>query len=260
MSGYINKANVAYNENILQTLHNGKIKIESGEQFVPLYLALLTTGRGMYSTFSHWDVNPTKEDYKLWLMERLNEGVPTEYSFIAPEYKYFPENQKEKVDIFFGNHSQNDYPHLFQESSFGMFVTLGLCARIPQQNSGVTMKSKDYLPTSLQSFNKIIPEVLVIVKAKHLSYLRSCVLLNSPSSEIPYSDIKMLRATTLEANTSKDVVNMLEEHEIQKLYASTEMMLSYLIKPFKALTAEQVLNNTKKIVNYPELKLTDCLA
>lgn len=263
--------------NSTETNHNGRIKITSGEQFVPLYLTqyyckqlkLANHYRTEHMFKSYLEENSnSKVTAKLKIQlekklknsyQHLNLDVPKEYSF-TPAIKINTEgihglmNLYEKVkdhnywcnSVFYVNH--------YYQADCGLMVKL---------DTNVHHFFKDgnyYLDHHIKFVNHITPLMLIVVKAKHLKILRATLSLNiSNKVEIPLSDIKML--VSAEGKADSVCVNLVDyfKKSIPTEITDSQTILNYLMKPeITNKTKEQVLADAITVME-DEAGVYDCV-
>jgi hypothetical protein len=99
----------------------------------------------------------------------------------------------------------------------------------------------------------ILPISLIVVKAKHIPKLRlSFYLQLKDKISIPYGDMKLLKLSNCKDVihlTNYSLLNSISDYVVTE-YCSEETMLKYVtnLKPVPD-TTEELLNNTRKLVN-----------
>lgn len=241
--------------------HYGRIKITSGEQFVPLYLSLFTTCPTplKYHYFPDGTRKAfikeiqTGDDIKQQLTDLLTLFVPAEYTFVRPVR--VDNSGTEYQKCFLGQGPPN-YPYrnnLTWMSTFGLWATWS-------EGQGMVLKSKHYAALNYPQNFQLSPQVLIVIKAKHLAYVRACKLLNAPMCKLPYSDIKVLRITAID-NTGQSLINTLRDQfsDINIKIVDTSVLKNLLMERPARQSREQFLANAKGILNNPTGKLQECI-
>ena len=246
----------------------GEIEITSPEQFVPLFLinfvpsannldvnktnrendSLLNTyyyPNILHRKLTYYVKHNNKPAFVVALKTYLKSLLLTEfksYSLILPEYCYGSYRGGVK-STFLGKWFNRSYIDLTLTNNA---TVLG--AYIVKHTANINyFTSKKYAVGGAYVKSTIVPESLIVVKAKHLTKLRTAMYLGLRNKvSIPYTDIKLLRASDTRS-TVRDLYNdtHLSHEHLLKEYCLAKDILKYLIPDKQTLTAEQVLDKLK---------------
>lgn len=256
----VNKANNIYFD---------PIKITSPEQFVPLYLAQQTDDDFLWpSDNSHESCLPfgtdvpeggysledtdyalDKERIKNKLISILNHSYPNEYRLDIPfdyGYRLAEEHPGVWLNSFDGSRLYNYKDGIIR---LGLLVTGISWERYTHIK--VSALYDDYQSLMLKA-SEITPELLIVVKAKHIPYIKARLYLRLPLN-LPLQDMIILILSTSKSEVYKyivqsDVYSNLSKQIPMTKYMEADEIMSYLIPPFN--------NNDKSTEQY----LKDVLA
>lgn len=256
----------------------GEIQITSPEQFVPLFLinfvpsannldvdkinrenhSLLNTyyyPNILYRKLTYYVKHNNKPAFVAALKTYLKSLLLTEfksYSLILPQ-NCDPSYRGSVVSTFLGKW----FNHSYIELTIGNNATL-LGFYILKQTASVNyFTSKKYSIGGVYVKSNIVPESLIVVKAKHLTKLRTAMYLGLKNKvSIPYNDIKLLRTVNVRISSSVgDLYSRtdLSQEHLLKEYCLAKHILKYLVPDKQTLTAQQVLDKFKvKVDNLTE--------
>ena len=261
----------------------GEIEITSPEQFVPLFLinfvpsannldvnktdrendSLLNTyyyPNILYRKLTYYVKHNNKPAFIVALKTYLKSLLLTEfksYSLILPQDCGRPSYRDRVVSMFLGkrfNRSYIDFTIGNNAILLGSFI-------VKQTASVDYFTSKKYSIGGVYVKSNIVPESLIVVKAKHLTKLRTAMYLGLKNKvSIPYTDIKLLRSSDILRSSYirsivGDIYNRIDlsQEHLLKEYCLTKDILKYLIPDKQTLTAQQILDKFKvKVDNLTE--------
>lgn len=239
------------------------IEVKDEEQFVPIYLATVNTGPQAITV--PYNVNlplysagknnlVSKESLKEQLITRLNYSYPDSYS-LPYAFRNFSYSDISGVRRCFAGEVTYDY---ICTSEY--LCALGLFLKYDHNDN-----QHQVLPTPYNShlylsvfdaerhINNIWEGSLVVVKAKHIPYIRACIFLQQPYKELPIEDIKILTTinetylTPVLMNTSaqygviQKVHNMKYNLEMMCKTVSIKELLSYVVGKPKTLSLGETI-------------------
>ena len=251
--------------------HNGCIDIVDGEQFVPLYLSQLyksqahLTGEfsshsfkayttleadNLYDNLNNKDYNKKKTLIKQAVKNILDGPVVTSYSLNVENGNHLNYlNYSDIIDYFSGCNVNkilycNNNNHFLR---FGMFggVTNNDNVVITSLQSNLYQSFNYYPELQLERY---IPYLLIVVKAKHLKYIRAKVYTSQPYS-LPHSDIMLLVNSKYKTEKyvkelySKGLSEFIKSQEMKVIYKTTEELQKYMFKRRKDKTAEETMKD-----------------
>jgi len=250
--------------------HQGYIKISSGEQFVPLFCAQLLpvfkTGdlsvmyyndkdTLAYSTIaSRWQGREDRSEnwkkkfdklVKKNLVEILDSPVVDKYCL------HYGDSTSSGNSIRGFTFSSPEWGRTETASIIGDF---GLVTYTSNRRQTIASIRNTFYP-GLADYrtDKIVftPLYLVLIKAKHLKYVRACIYTEKPVT-LPYSDIKVVRETyTDNAFKTESPLDDLKQIKVEHL--TRAQIVEYLVPPQPKLTQEEFLNRAKMIMNSEEV-------
>lgn len=255
------------------------IEITSGEQFVPMFLAFMSnktrlagsdtpsgdyifTGGSVPHVLVPSDKDKIKEFYlkdaEAWGIKKYSlyldvaaDGTPTtrnpNMQMIDPSYMMESTIQYER------NTGIISAPYYGGIINPVMYTTL---------NSHYVNSRQFSFPVLRSEFVK--SNFLVVVKAKHLNYIRTCFLFDA-KADIPVSDIKCLRIPILQSNMEmyfNELRSMMTVIDMTIEYTSFLEINKYLMRPSKSLSREQIVGNVKRnyynnLVNFKPIVFND---
>ncbi len=271
--------------------HFGRIKIESPEQFVPLFLAQCSpkkvtdgTSRANYyfnqngsplgvklKYRTRVDLNGNHKPNSAVFMDKeeltdiirkdlqayLNFPVPTEYALpvlLKPNEAEFSSDDYSNASCIAG-HNITDY---FMRDSLTDIAGLGFYATKPTQGSVVTLKTNLYQSSSLLITNPsdLHTHFLIIVKAKHLAVIRASMYLEIPWT-VPVPDIKVLRTPSALSKRSimmawnDTLKSVVEGQGLEVVYTESVEMNKYLFNTPPAKNAKETLEVAQQLIKTP---------
>lgn len=222
------------------------VKITTPEQFVPLYLAKETPieasliGTYNYQGIRHPSSVRTSDPIavKKLLTDQLNHPYPTQYRFsisnINTLYRVRDLDQSMLAKKFSGVYTRNQY------ALHDSVVDLGLLVDRVTIDGYSTMQKTLYSAMVITRVHpsKVVPLMIVVVKAKHIPMLRARIYLRLPVS-LPLGDMKILEY---------------KESYASRLYSTIVTSTTYqeLLKQVPIIESHDL--NTLKSYLYPEPK------
>lgn len=292
MNRYVINGESIYNPTESEVSHFGRIKIESPDQFVPLFLAqindayaspsavsarcqyyigtpsgstgvsfnLHTRAGGDLQRINHPLGGKFAEPEQIVeiitkdLEAYLNKPVPKEYALQIHHKKSTVPNSASSngaAITISGGHVSN---YFLVESSSDI-TALGFYSLRRNTSPQIgTLKAGLYEPVTvnLLSPDDILPQFLIVIKAKHLAYIRACLYLQMPWS-LAVTDIKLLRTANVMQFTAvltawDTLKGLIEGQGLEVAYVTSDEIKKYLFKPYVAKTAVQVLEAAKQLI------------
>jgi len=247
------------------------IPIVSGEQFVPMFLIFMNPES---ISASHKDTNgdatflyskgqfatrltPADQgELKKFYLARMEEWKISKYSL------YVSTTRTGNSSILLNPATPNleyDVIDRVGDSRVGYNLTApyyqGTISSLPHttMSAGGTIRSVD---NRLLQFNNglVKSHFLLLVKAKHLQYLRACYIFQSTMlMDIPVTDIKFLKNSTISGGHTRIFEShfrpLITEKEIEVQFASNEVINSYLFQEPPRVTASELVRRAKAAVN-----------
>lgn len=271
-----------------ECVSGGRIPITSGEQFVPVFLAFLNpetwVSRNIVvgndhenkrinipTSLPHVDFLGIGDNLKVKRQVLKEDFKKNLTSWGIKEYSLF---MKLNPDL------NNCYPpHNIEDTTFKALIDSGYALEYPIQvysnsrivapfflgrlNSPVySFLKSPYTQLTINSYIKsitdIIPEVLMVVKAKHLNYIRAAIVFKS-KIDLPISDIKLLRTPIINSwavSLLSEIMPMLKDKELTIEYTTAEIIKSLLFKTNQSDNPEVVLRKAKQFQALPENEKT----
>jgi hypothetical protein len=201
------------------------VAITSPEQFVPLFLAQQSPHPGAYEcydfkvehTISERSVHPVKWSQAKWredLYKQLNYSYPKSYRLGIDYYvggsRAVDYGRDHNMECFFGQGNTNFKDYIIQLGLVCSKYDNPWAISIPKAGAlypGMTMYS--ITPT-------IVPRMLIVVKAKHIPYLRARIYLNLPIT-LPLGDMKILYYN----GNSGDVASYIRTSTVMRDFVNT---------------------------------------
>lgn len=253
-----------------QYLHGPSIKITSPEQFVPMLIAFQQLeGIDPNSLWSsrYYPITIEEKDYmKQLTRKQLKEVAVKQLNYSYPEKYSMPVNRAYLINSKAPDMSTRYFANAFagrgeQEVISRDYVSMpGIFyhySRINYTSFGSSLYPSRELAKNVTPF-RIKPLMLHLVKAKHIPYLRACILLEQPVA-LPLKDMKLMtidNPTLTLSGAIGDVIaysgldSVLRVQELRREFASHETMLSYLIGPDRNKPIDQIIKDAA--ANYPK--------
>jgi hypothetical protein len=252
-------------------IFGSKIKITSGEQFVPLFLVFADNQDNGYAhtyntggdklcffkdAFALMNTPPTKEGVKQRIINHLNLWMVKEYSIylnIDRDGRPYAYNDKFTSFTAYAPGSSFECRHLIDFQDPHLYAPF-YYAEVPA-STYTTLKSS-VTPSVMVKVrgvdtSLIKSKILMVVKAKYLTYLRACFVCDKPNISLPYDAIKLLRTPTLSGTGMElltEIRPMMQSTEMIVEYVTSEVINSYLFDS-KPNTREDVLSRAKSSLN-----------
>lgn len=261
--------------------HRGRIKIESPEQFVPIYLANyaadayefdrygvssfvkpndvsrsnwmylgLPTVKKMNDLWNSRDRNQFKIEAFTEIKRILNSPLPVEYTIVSNRggtQQAYGGSNSTHLEVFTGYSLAGP---MAISSDYNILVGLGLIAEIEipyftTKSNQLYQATVHYMPC-----HTITPEVVVVVKYKYLHLVRASLFLKQ-GIDVPYDAIKLIRRHSFGNSRARElyegnIASHIRESGILVEYSTPEEMSKYLFPPKLKKTREAYLEDAKR--------------